>query len=380
MAKNGDFKFFVSFSLLLMLYTLCDIKTRLDVSTVSYEEIDFVISWVNGSDPAQVSMRAERGLLTGLTGDPDKQLSPQGFPTTGLETSRWRDWDELRYCLRSIERYAPWYRRIYLVVNNHDKDMLPGWLDLEAARTSGLLQIVNVKDLFADPQHDLPTANSNAVEVNLHRIKGLSERFIYFNNDWFINKRVEKNEFFYPPGQGQWVYTSIVPQANHTTSEVPRDRAMVYNKLLLDKIFGEKTRLQNVNAPMAIDKSILAEMAEGPFKREFQETSSHKFRNETDVVLPFLYGQYVFETRRGYPSRPGLYSLSNAIQFGLRDSEWHNRGMMALVYAVNPRYICLNDDVTNPTLAETIKPEVTMFLEIMYPVPSPFEKIHSVKK
>ena len=43
---------------------------------------------------------------------------------------RFTDWDELKYSLRSLEKYAPWVRHVYIVTNGQ----IPSWLDMENSR------------------------------------------------------------------------------------------------------------------------------------------------------------------------------------------------------------------------------------------------------
>ena len=40
--------------------------------------------------------------------------------------SRYRDNNELRYSLRSLAKFAPWIRHVYIVTNGQ----IPYWLDL----------------------------------------------------------------------------------------------------------------------------------------------------------------------------------------------------------------------------------------------------------
>jgi hypothetical protein len=328
---------------LMLGYCLLLMNDRLDDIEITHEPIDFVISWVNGSD------------------------STPGRYYPQPNKNRWRDWGELKYALRSIETNAPWFRTVYLVVNNDDPATLPSWLDLDQER----LEVVPLWEIFQNPEADLPTANSNAVEVNLHRIKGLSRRFVYMNNDFFINKPISKSFFFY--NRGQKVYFHVIKQPDMPTSPVPRDMAMAYNKRVLDEAFGRKLRMQELHAPIGLDRNVLREM-EFVFGNMFNETSSHKIRSDTDVVLMFLYDHYAVEMGYGYSVNSPIWTTKNIIHFGLRDSLWRNRGYMALVRFANPVIFCINDDVKDTNLEPIIQSELTMFLEAQFPAPSMFER------
>lgn len=132
--------------------------------------IDFVIPWVDGND---LSWRAERDKYTPHLQEDSRE-------------ERYRDWDNLRYWFRGVEQFAPWVNKIYFITWGH----VPNWLNTQNRK----LVIVNHKDFI--PQKYLPVFNVNPIEVNLHRIKGLSEHFVYFNDDMFIISTMKKSDFF----------------------------------------------------------------------------------------------------------------------------------------------------------------------------------------
>lgn len=134
--------------------------------------IDFVIIWVDGSDPEwRKEKNSFKGLLTKEEDDSEH---------------RYRDWDNLRYWFRGVEKFCPWVRTIHFVTWGH----LPSWLNTENSK----LRIVNHKDYI--PSQYLPTFSSHTIELNLHRIDGLSEHFVYFNDDMFIIKPMKQTDFF----------------------------------------------------------------------------------------------------------------------------------------------------------------------------------------
>lgn len=133
-------------------------------------EIDFVLLWVDGNDPA---WQAER-----------RQYTPSA--TADDREQRFRDWDNLQYWFRGVEKFAPWVHKIHFVTWGH----LPPWLDT----THPKLHIVNHRDFI--PSEYLPTFSCNPIELNLHRIPGLAGQFVYFNDDMFILRDVQPEDFF----------------------------------------------------------------------------------------------------------------------------------------------------------------------------------------
>uniref|UniRef100_A0A8C0CPR5 N-acetylglucosamine-1-phosphotransferase subunits alpha/beta n=1 Tax=Balaenoptera musculus TaxID=9771 RepID=A0A8C0CPR5_BALMU len=113
-----------------------------------------------------------------------------------VSASRFEDNEELRYSLRSIERHAPWVRNIFIVTNGQ----IPSWLNLDNPRVT----IVTHQDVFQNLSH-LPTFSSPAIESHIHRIEGLSQKFIYLNDDVMFGKDVWPDDF-YSHSKGQKVY------------------------------------------------------------------------------------------------------------------------------------------------------------------------------
>uniref|UniRef100_A0A6J0UAC7 N-acetylglucosamine-1-phosphotransferase subunits alpha/beta isoform X1 n=2 Tax=Pogona vitticeps TaxID=103695 RepID=A0A6J0UAC7_9SAUR len=113
-----------------------------------------------------------------------------------ISASRFEDNEELRYSLRSIERHAPWVRHIFIVTNGQ----IPSWLNLDNPR----ITIVTHQDIFQNLSH-LPTFSSPAIESHIHRIAGLSQKFIYLNDDVMFGKDVWPDDF-YSHSKGQKVY------------------------------------------------------------------------------------------------------------------------------------------------------------------------------
>lgn len=138
------------------------------------DKIDFVVSWVNGQDPVWLSKYNEFS-------DDD---------TLDVKNARFRDYDIFKYWFRSVEKYASWVNHIYLVTDNQ----VPEWLDT----TNEKITIIDHTQII--DQKYLPIFNSSAIELNIHKIPNLSENFVYFNDDMFLNKRVTPNDFFSKDG------------------------------------------------------------------------------------------------------------------------------------------------------------------------------------
>lgn len=135
------------------------------------EKIDFVILWVDGNDQNWIK---------------EKNKYQKNKEQLAASASRFRDWDNLQYWFRGVEKYASWVNNIYFITYGH----LPKWLNINHPK----LKIINHEDYLK--KENLPTFNSNAIELNMHEINGLSEHFVAFNDDMFIINRVSEKDFF----------------------------------------------------------------------------------------------------------------------------------------------------------------------------------------
>jgi len=141
------------------------------------EKIDFVITWVDGSDPKWLAEKKKyENVILG---------SPKSVDANSI--CRYRaDSELLRYLFRSIEKFAPWVNKIHFVTCGQK----PNWLNISHPK----LNLVNHKDYI--PSEYLPTFNSNVIELNLHRLSNLEECFVLFNDDTFLLRPTSPSLFF----------------------------------------------------------------------------------------------------------------------------------------------------------------------------------------
>lgn len=136
--------------------------------------VDFVIIWVDGSDPIWLAEKNKYLVLQ----NPDADIDVRDI--------RYRDWDILKYWFRGVEKYANWVNKVYFITCGQT----PQWLNLESQK----LIFVKHEDYIS--KEYLPTFSSHPIELNLHKINNLSEHFVYFNDDMFLLKPVKKELFF----------------------------------------------------------------------------------------------------------------------------------------------------------------------------------------
>ena len=129
--------------------------------------MDIVITYVDGNDPVW-------------------KTDYEKYTNVPVMQKRFRDWGTLKYLMRGIQVHMPFIRNVYLVVSHPSQ--VPEWADTDN------LKIVLHKDII--PQEYLPTFNCNPIEMHLHRIPGLDEQFLYFNDDMFPVGDCSPDDFF----------------------------------------------------------------------------------------------------------------------------------------------------------------------------------------
>lgn len=133
--------------------------------------IDFIIPWVDGNDPKWKMEKA-------------RYQSPEQNDSNSI--NRFRDWRLLRYWFRAVEKYTPWVHKIHFITWGH----IPLFLDIKHPK----INVVNHCEFM--PKEYLPTFSSHAIEMNIHRIRGLAEHFVYLNDDTFLIRPMRETAFF----------------------------------------------------------------------------------------------------------------------------------------------------------------------------------------
>ena len=225
-------------------------------------DVDLVYLWCDGEDPQ--FKEKKNYWLKQENKDADRQATATG---------RFEQIDELKYSLRSVEKYIPWVRHIYIVTY----EQVPSWLNTKHPK----ITVVDHSQIL--PKEYLPVFNSNAIETGIYKIPGLSEHFLYANDDTFINRPL-KRSFFFKKGKP---IVRVRPQP-------PLNLISQYHRQILNVIeLAEKdfdsliprlsdrqfTPHHNIDAYLKSDYKACVEH----FEKEYNETLTHRFRKDTSV-------------------------------------------------------------------------------------------------
>ena len=330
------------------------------------EPIDFVITWVDGSDPA---WRRKR----------DEYVSPDFLARRDIAGNhRYADNGLLRFWFRGVERFAPWVNRIFFVSDHQ----IPSWLDVSHPK----LRIVSHEDFI--PYQYLPTFNSNVILLHLPLIKDLSERFVIFNDDMFFTASCEPSVFFrsgFPCDKG--VLEFLSSQVMEIFFHELFNNMCVINRnypkrgLKASKFFNPRIGLSGLaknfllwryhtipgfydpHLPNAYLKTVCLNIM-ATAKEEIARTGNHRFRSSEDITeWLYRYGQLAL----------GLFAPRNRDKDGLfctMASQLLPQTIMKQKY----RFLCINDDIHDSFQS------VFRAFSILFPRASSFEAGEGIKE
>lgn len=331
------------------------LKPRNTVIQNTNEPIDAVYLWVDGMAPGFSAM-LERVLL-------EEEAAPFAH---SIGRDRFRDNEELRYSLRSLEAYAPWIRTVYIVTNG----WTPTWLNKQHAR----IQIVTHDQLFLNPAN-LPTFNSQAIELQLHRIPGLSRRFLYLNDDVFFGLACAPSDFCIND-IAQRIYFQQTALPDDPDNGPVHDRAYAFTQILMEKQWPRVTnRRLPAHTPQLYDKEVIAHLEER-FAEAFEQTSQHRFRTPRDLVLRILYFCYALEDSPLRCNNEAFVfeDTDPNYQFvRLQEDDPSAIQLLVKIARFKPRFFCINDDLGNVEINHHYLCAARTLLERMFPGRSSFE-------
>lgn len=309
-------------------------------------DIDLVYLWVNGNDPQWL---AKRNACIGKT-EEKSAVNCDG---------RYADNDELKYSLRSIEKYAPWLRRIFIVTDNQ----VPVWLDTANPK----VRIVDHKEIM--PDVCLPCFNSAVIEHFLYRIPGLAEHFIYANDDMFINKPVTPETFFGKDGLPivrfnrrpfrKWTLLfkeKVQGKRLSNYVQTIRNSAELVEKKY-GKYYGGKTH-HNIDAYLRSDYEHAAKV----FEDEIRTTLPNHVRSENDIQRN-IYSYVSLAEKRAH-----LHYVTQRTSFRLHIQNESHYGKLE---RYNPILFCMND---SQYAKDCDRKRAAAFLDKRFPEKSQYEK------
>lgn len=302
---------------------------------INIEPIDVVYTWVNGSDPKWLEKRNKtfrkyKGEIT----------------ENGISPGRFENNDELKYSLRSLDMYMPWVHKIFIVTDNQ----IPKWLDIQNPK----IVIVDHKDIF--PKYiKKPVFNSSLIEFFVPRIKDLSEKYIYFNDDFLVNKPLQKNDFFTRDNKPIFFVKVVLNKIRKPTIKLTHQK---FDTKTTNKIIDFFKSRNNLNwysyensselfhiehpeitkyihiqhTPVAILKTDQIKIIKH-YDLFIKYNSHNQFRAKTDLLNAALYEKNSYYQNKGVLEK----DPDNVFEYAM-GSESYQQGIEEIINIFNPKY------------------------------------------
>lgn len=302
--------------------TLREIET-IDNSIGRASEIDVVFTWVDSSDPSW-----EAKFLKYL------KINKSKISIGAKNPARYENHDELYYSVKSVLDKLNWVRKIYIVTDKQ----IPKWLGKIPEERRNKLKIVDHEEII--PKEYLPTFNSHVIEANLHRIKGLSENFLYFNDDVFVTTEHTKSHFFRFNGVASLFVSNKTYSGISSKIETATTLATKNSIKLLKRQYGVTPDASIQHTYMPLKKEYF-KLAEQIFKNEIKEFQKNKFRSRDDINVGTVLVPWMM-----YFEGQALLSRDICFYFNCRSNDGKAQMMFLLdkkKQGYYPDSICAND-------------------------------------
>ena len=334
-------------------------------------QIDFVVTWLDSTDSQW------------------QKLYHDYSPTAKGDKSeaRFRNMQLFNFWFRAVEKYAPWVHKIFLITNGK----FPNWINKNHPK----LVLVKHEDFM--PQEILPTFNSCAIELHMHKIKGLSEYFVYFNDDTILNAIVTPDYYFkkglpcdinketcynvpiYTKKDRFGICISMMSNIGIINKHFRRWNTVCQSPTrwfglhlgfrgLLMSCMLSKQRLfvgfSNYHVEQAYLKSVFNEVWDK--EQEFMHASCSRFREEI-IANPYIFRYWQFASNRFSPKkRSGAFFFLIEREIIKPIEQTLKEGKVKSV-CLNDSALCTDDDF------EYIKTHLKEILTQKFPIKSSFE-------
>lgn len=335
------------------------------------DPIDIVYTWVNGND-LEWQKKKTKALH-------DYEKEPM---KNGISSGRFEDHDELKYSLRSIDMYIPWVNRIYIITDNQ----IPEWLDTNNPK----ITIIDHREIFPKDV-EMPVYNSALIELFIHNIKGLSNKFIYFNDDILINRPLSRDDFFTPDGKPIFYVQKKTIDKHKPAYKINFEKNL--NEKIINNIINFFNSRDNLNwysfensleiyymehpeitetfhtkhLPKVFIKKDLINIFEH-YVQLFQKMYKSKFRSKSDLNIATLFELNTIGENRGVIS-DGVYDL---FEYAM-GSSYYKQDIEDIINIFDTKYKFISISQGN-TYNQNYIDIAIQSLNIKFPLLSKFEK------
>jgi hypothetical protein len=270
-------------------------------------KIDFVYNWVNGSDESFNEIRHSYEVQSPLNDAAGKWIAQHGI-------NRYRDWDELRYSLRSLNHYAKGFvNKVQILVNSVSGDLnyhadgtamrpqRPDWLK-DDTLTNNFIQVLSHESFFDGEMKDcLPTFNSLSIESQIYRTPSTTDRLVALSDDMFLGMPHAPSDFYSP------LFGSVMgfKSDGYNVKKLSKDGLPTfgekpfayYTSYLLNHRFGERTRKVQAHFTHSISRAVMEETM-ASFPNPSHKGTCERFRGESRYQIYPWYASFHYTIER----------------------------------------------------------------------------------
>ena len=304
------------------------VKDPLSIS--SEDSIDAVITWLDTTCP--IWIRAKESVFNSDQYSNAISVFDESkrFPSNEFTDA------ELSLCLSLILKNLPWIRCIFIVCMSPQHPKCLKQNRFSDAVMKNKIVIIHHDEIFPNPSEQLPTFNSHAIESCIHRIPRLSEKFLYFNDDFFVIRPLERTEFY---DKGKTLHSVSAANSTNLRLSLPfvaEDGWICAWLNLLDR--KEKFGLENIvnigHVPHPLTIKMMIE-AEKHFHTQWKISSNHKIRGAcSDPDIPPIGATINLALENG------LAAKGSIMEYAIHDGNSPN---LDNLIENNPQVVCLNN-------------------------------------
>ena len=312
--------------------------------------IDLICPWVDGGDP---KWRAKKNAALIAAGEKPAD--------NDVSIHRFFDNDELKYSLRSVEKFAPWIRKIFIITD----EQVPEWMNTDNPK----IQIVDHAEIL--PPEARPCFNSSTLMLNIHKAPGLSKHFLIANDDLFFGRATKPSYFFTKDGTPKLMLSRRSEQSLARCDQ-SYSKVLTNAKKIVRKICGEShdydwTPSHNF-IPMRKD-IIKKTLAEPEIFDVYKESLMLRFRSPNGLNAG-IFSEYAMAKGLVRARIYGNFKKLLLKLCGKRFPVYDDDARRVLRMWIKPNLFCINDSGLCPE-ADRRNREI---LALMFPEKSEFEK------
>ena len=312
--------------------------------TKNKTDIDAVITWVDGNSSKQI-LKRQKYLSNAINPLHENAVNPH----------RWMCNNEILYCLQSIYNFAPWIKKIWIVVDDEVPDVSSLSPEIQQKIT-----YVYHREIFRELSDNLPTFNSLSIESLLWRIDGLSEKFVYFNDDVFLTAPLQPTDLFQGKLtvlRGKWVdYSSIVGDEKCKQDPALFNHYMHINAAeVLD--FRANNIFEAAHVAHPFKRSKMCELFSS-YKTLFLGNTTYRFRDLNQFLPQALYNHACIQDKTAIfnKTQDHLHIYSGQE----KDSSYEEiKNLLTEISDNHIKFLCINDLPKLETLVPDLRNWIT---------------------